>query len=50
LYFVEEGPGRGSEDIKKACNVNCFVDFFFFSVFLMDVMGGKITITLKELH
>jgi Na+-transporting methylmalonyl-CoA/oxaloacetate decarboxylase gamma subunit len=22
--------------------------FFFFSVFLMDVMGGKITITLKE--
>jgi len=21
--FVEEGPGRGSEDIKKECNVNC---------------------------
>jgi len=40
--FVEERPGRDSEDIKKECNVNCF-DFFFFSVFLMDVMGGKIT-------
>jgi len=40
LYFAEEGPGRGSEDIKKECNVNCF-DFFFFSVFSMDVMGGK---------
>jgi len=48
LYFVEEGPGRGSEDIKKECNVNSF-DFFFFSVFLMDVMGGKITINLKDL-
>ena len=24
--------------------------FFLFSVFLMDVMGGKITIDLKELH
>jgi hypothetical protein len=36
FYFVEEGPGRGSEDIKKECNVNCF-DFFFFSVFLVDV-------------
>jgi len=23
---------------------------FFFSVFLMDVIGGKITINLKELH
>jgi len=49
FYFVEEGPGRGSEDIKKECNVNCF-DFFFFSVFLMELMGGKITINLKELH
>jgi hypothetical protein len=48
FYFVEEGPGRGSGDIKKECNVNCF-DFFFFYVFLMDVMGGKITINLKEL-
>jgi hypothetical protein len=49
FYSVEEGPGHGSEDIKKEYNVNCF-DFFFFSVFLMDVMGGKITINLKELH
>jgi ketosteroid isomerase-like protein len=24
--------------------------FFFFSVFLMEVMGGKITTNLKELH
>jgi len=45
--FVEEGPGRGSEDIKKECNVNSF-DFFFFCFFLMDVMGGKITINLKK--
>jgi len=49
FYFAEEGPGRGSEDIKKGCNVNCF-DLFFFSVFLMDVMDGKITINSKELH
>jgi hypothetical protein len=49
FYIVEEGPGRGSEDIKKECNVNCFVCFFF-SVFLIDVMDGKITINLKELH
>jgi len=48
-YFVEEGPGRGSEDIKKECNGNCF-DFFFFSIFLMDVLFGKITINLIELH
>jgi len=48
LYFVEEGPGRGSEDVTKECNVNWF-DFFFFSVFFMHVMGGKITINLKEL-
>jgi len=47
--FAEEGPGCGSEDTRKECNVNCF-DFFFFSVFLMDVMGGKITINLIELH
>jgi hypothetical protein len=46
--FVKEGPGHGSEDIKKECNVNCF-DFFFFSVSLMDVMGVKITVNLKEL-
>jgi len=49
FYFAEEGPGRGSEDIKKECNVNC-LDIFFFSVFLMNVMGGKITANLKELH
>jgi len=49
FYFAEEGPGRGSEDIKKECNVNYF-DSFFFSVFLMDIMGRKITINLKELH
>jgi len=46
FYFVKEGPGCGSEDIKKKCNVNCF-GFFSFSVFLMDVMGGKITINSK---
>jgi hypothetical protein len=40
FYFVEEGAGRGSEDIKKECNVNCF-DIFSFSVSLMDVMGGQ---------
>jgi len=49
FYFVEEGPGRGSEDIKKEYNVNWF-DFFFVSVFLMDVMGRKIRINSKELH
>jgi len=42
FYFVEEGPGCASEGIKKECNVNCF-DFFFFSVFLMDVTGRKIS-------
>jgi len=49
FYFVEDGPGRGSEDIKKECNGNCF-DFFFFSVFLVGVMDGKITFSLKVLH
>jgi len=34
---------------RKNVNVNCF-DFFFFSIFLMDVVGGKITINLKKLH
>jgi len=33
FYFVEEGPGRGSEHIKRECNVNGF-DVFFFSVLL----------------
>jgi len=32
FYFAEEGPGRGSEDITKECDVNCF-DFFFFCLF-----------------
>jgi len=49
FYFVKEGPGHDSDDIKKKCNVNCS-DYFLFSVFLKDVMGGKITVTLKELH
>jgi len=44
FYFAEEGPDRGSEYIKTECNVNCF-EFFFFFVFLADVMGGKITIS-----
>jgi hypothetical protein len=44
---VEEGPGCGSEDIKKECNVNCS-DIFFFSVFLMDVMGRKNHSQLKR--
>jgi len=47
--FVEEGPGHGSEDIKKECNLKCF-EYFFFSLFLMDVMVGKTTTNLKELH
>jgi len=32
LYFIEEGPGRGSEITKKDCNVKCF-DIFFFCLF-----------------
>jgi len=43
FYFVEEGPGRGSEDIKKEFNVSCFDFFFFLFCLLMDVMGGKIS-------
>jgi len=27
FYFAEEGPGRGSEDVKTECDVICF-DFF----------------------
>jgi len=34
---------------RNNVHVNCF-EFFFFSVFLMDAMGRKITINLKELH
>jgi len=41
FYFAEEGPGCGSQDIKTECNGTCF-GFFFFSVFLIDIMGGKI--------
>jgi len=33
FYFVEEGPGRGSEDIKKECNVNCFDFSLLFRLF-----------------
>jgi hypothetical protein len=33
FYFVEEDPGRGSEDIKEECNINCFEFFFFFLYF-----------------
>jgi hypothetical protein len=40
FYCVGEGPGCGSEDIKKECDVSCF-EFCFFSVFLMDIIGGK---------
>jgi hypothetical protein len=32
FYFVEEGPGRGSEDFKKERNVNC-LSFFLFCLF-----------------
>jgi hypothetical protein len=40
FYFAEEGPGRGSEDIKKECNVKCF-DFSFFPVFFYGRHGWK---------
>jgi len=49
FYFVEEGSGRGSEDVKKECNVNCF-EFFLSSVILVDVLGKKIIDNLRELH
>jgi hypothetical protein len=29
--YVLEGTGRGSEDIKEECNVNCSDVFFFLS-------------------
>jgi hypothetical protein len=38
FHFVEEGPGRGSVDIKKERNVNCF-DFFLISC-LFDARHG----------
>ena len=40
FYFVEEGPGRGSDYIKKECNVKCF-DFSFFPVFFDGCHGWK---------
>ena len=40
FHFVEEGSDRGSEDIKKECNVNCF-DFFFFSCLFDGRHGWK---------
>jgi hypothetical protein len=46
-YFIEEDPGRGSVDIKKEFNVN---SLDFFPCIFMDVMGGKITVNLKEEH
>jgi len=30
LFFVEEGQGRDSEDIKKECNAKCFGFFCLF--------------------
>jgi len=33
FYFAEEGPGRGSEDIKKECNIKCFDFFSLFCLF-----------------
>jgi hypothetical protein len=47
FYFAEEGPGRGSKDINKECNVSCLY-FFFFYFLLMEAMVGKITINLKR--
>jgi len=39
--------------VQKTSRKNVTSDvliFFFYSVFLMDVKSGKITINLKELH
>jgi len=47
FFFVEEGPGRGLEDIVKECNVKCF---YLFIYLFMHVMSGKIPINLIELH
>jgi len=49
FYFVEKGPSRGLEDIRKNVTSTVLI-FVLFSVFLMDVMGRKITINLIELH
>ena len=37
--FAEESPGRGSEDIKKDCNINCFDFLILFS--LSDGRHGR---------
>jgi len=36
------------KDVKKEFSVKRFNFFFFFSVFLIDAVGGKITINLKK--
>jgi hypothetical protein len=46
LFFVEEDPGRGSENIKKNITSTVLI-FSSFFLPLMDVMFGKITINLK---
>jgi len=33
FYFVDECPGRGSEDIEKGCNVNGFDFFLLYCLF-----------------
>jgi hypothetical protein len=38
------------QKISRKNVTSTVLDFFFFSVSLMDIMGGKITINLKELH
>jgi len=38
--MLKKAPGRGSEDINKKYNVNCF-DFFFFTVFFYGRHGWK---------
>ena len=43
--FAEEGPGRGSEDIKTECDVNCFD---FFKCFFDGRQGWKNHIQLKR--
>jgi len=47
FYFVEEGPGRSSEDIKKECNVNGLLIFLLFCLF-DGLRGCKNNIQLKR--
>jgi len=47
FYFVEEGPGRGSEDVKEESNVNCF-EFFLFLSFRWTSWVEKSQSTLKN--